>query len=238
MKKHLTLLTILSAFSTQAAITYTQVEDAMAAAGYADSLYLDLHNTAYTHPDATGVTLTWANWTSGDWGYPDGSDNQVYVGGFGLDENNNGSGSNVQAVFSGLDANSQYTFWTTLLVNKSGSQTRDFAWGLSEATITTIASAANGGPIVANDDLIAPYTDQVPIASTTTYSNNAFKLGTFTTDASGNFTIWLGEGVSGGGRTQLDGLVVTPVPEPATIALALGLLSLGAVLLRRRVLRG
>ena len=61
-------------------------------------------------------------------------------------------------------------------------------------------------------------------------------IGNWTADGSGQITLFLGEGAVNtflnGARTQLDGVAVTLVPEPSTLAL-LGLGGL-ALLIRRR----
>jgi hypothetical protein len=228
MKTYLLPLILTASLSSQAAITLSDVETAMDGAGFSDSVYLDLQDSAFTN---SGITLTWANHTAGDWGYPDASDNATFVEGFGLDEKN--GPAPVEAVFSGLDANSQYTFWTTLLIDTSDTQSRDFSWGLSYdggqpgGGLTTVV------PALSYDNISAPYTDQVPIATGSNLSTGASILGTFTTDGSGNFTIWLGPG--GSSRTQLDGMIVTPVPEPATFALLAGMGAFGLILIRRRL---
>jgi hypothetical protein len=108
----------------------------------------------------------------------------------------------------------------------------DFSYGSSAGSQTTFANVA-AGTLIYEEKSSTP----IVIAGVNYYSWKgayACNIGNWLADGSGTITLFLGEGavntVLNGARTQFDGVVVTPVPEPT----ALGLLGLGGLALWNR----
>jgi hypothetical protein len=111
-----------------------------------------------------------------------------------------------------------------------GINSYDFSYGTSAGSLTTVADTAAGTLLW---EAIAGTAVSGYFYYTGSYASD---IGNWTANGSGEITLFLGEGavntVLNGSRTMLDGLVVTPVPEPSALAL-LGLGGL-ALLIRRR----
>ena len=109
----------------------------------------------------------------------------------------------------------------------------DFSYGASAGSMTTFANAATG-TLLYEEKSSATVIDTVSYY----YYKGAYAcgIGNWTANGSGQLTLYVGEGavniVHSGARTMMDGVVVTLVPEPSTLAL-LGLGGL-ALLIRRR----
>jgi hypothetical protein len=111
-----------------------------------------------------------------------------------------------------------------------GINSYDFSYGATAGSLTTVANTAAG-------TLLWEAIASTPISGYYYYTGSwASDIGNWTADGSGTITLFMGEGavntVLNGSRTMMDGIVVTLVPEPSTLAL-LGLGGL-ALLIRRR----
>ena len=108
----------------------------------------------------------------------------------------------------------------------------DFSYGSSAGSQTTFANVAAGTLIYEERSSTATVIDTVNYFSWK--GAYACNIGNWLADGSGTITLFLGEGavntVLNGARTQFDGVVLTPVPEPA----ALGLLGLSGLALWNR----
>jgi len=229
----LLLCTFSAALTAQAAILPGDVETALGGS----VTYLDIQDTNYTR---NGLTLS-TNLSSGDWGYPDTSNSNLFVGS-GLLDDKGESTPEIEAVISGLAANTDYDLWITMAWHDGGKGNADdfdFSWGtVSGSTTTVVLPGASGDPapgtIVAFGDTGTP-----PDLSDT--NNLAYQFATISSDASGNLTIYLDNGndfIDASPdlyRSQIDGLAITAVPEPAHAAALIGLFGLGLVLYRRRM---
>ncbi len=112
-----------------------------------------------------------------------------------------------------------------------GINSYDFSYGASAGSLTTVADTAAG-------TLLWEAKASTAISGYYYYTGSwASDIGYWTADGSGTITLFMGEGavntVLNGARTMMDGVVVTLVPEPSTLAL-LGLGGLGLALIRRR----
>lgn len=231
-RETLLLCALSAALSTQAAILPGDVETALGGS----VTYLDIQDTNYTR---NGLTLS-TNLSSGDWGFPDGSNSNLFVGS-GLLDDKGESTPEIEAVISGLSANTDYTLWITMGWHDGGKGNADdfdFSWGtVSGSTTTVVLPGASGDPapgtIVAFGD-----TGTNPDLSDT--NNLAYQFATLTTDAGGNLTLYIDNGndfVDASPdlyRSQIDGLAIAAVPEPAHAAALLGLAGMAFVLYRRR----
>jgi hypothetical protein len=157
------------------------------------------------------------------WGYPDGSDNNLTVNENSLDEDNwnhGGNAENFLATISGLTASTDYRLYVVAL-GRTDSTTEDFSWG----------TVADGSPLnVVSDVSAAPGAIQIGELDWGK-ADFAVPVGTFTSNVAGEISIWLGKAGAYSNetyRTQLDGIVV--VPEPMTMTL----LGLGGLALIRR----
>jgi len=111
----------------------------------------------------------------------------------------------------------------------------DFSYGASAGSLTTFANVAAGTLIYEEKSSTATVIDSISYYSWK--GAYACSIGDWVADGAGTITLYLGEGavntVLNGARTQFDGLVVTPVPEPSALAL-LGLGGLALAMIRRR----
>ena len=112
-----------------------------------------------------------------------------------------------------------------------GINSYDFSYGASAGSLTTVANTAAG-------TLLWEAIASTAISGYYYYTGSwASDIGNWTADGSGTITLFMGEGavntVLNGSRTMMDGIVVTLVPEPSSLAL-LGLGGLGLALIRRR----
>jgi hypothetical protein len=112
----------------------------------------------------------------------------------------------------------------------------DFSYGANAGSLTTFPNVAAGTLIYEEKSSTATV-----IGGVNYYSWKgayACDIGNWTADGSGEITLFMGEGavntVLNGARTQLDGVAVTPVPEPSTLVPLLGLGAVGLALMRRR----
>ena len=111
-----------------------------------------------------------------------------------------------------------------------GINSYDFSYGPNAGSLTTVPNTAAG-------TLLWEAKASTAISGYYYYTGSwASDIGNWTADGSGTITLFMGEGavntVLNGARTMMDGVVVTLVPEPSTLAL-LGLGGL-ALLIRRR----
>ena len=115
-----------------------------------------------------------------------------------------------------------------------GIGTYDFSYGPSSGSQTTVGNVAAGS-------LIYEEISSATVISGSSYyyykGSYANDIGNWTADGSGNLVIWMGQGnvntFDNGARTMMDGLSVTLIPEPSTLALV-GLGGLALVLRRRK----
>jgi hypothetical protein len=157
---------------------------------------------------ATGDTREGLSLATGgnDWNYPDGSDGAVFVNANCLDEKGQVA-SDFLATISGLSANTDYGLYVVAAGRKLGDgySTYDFSWG----------TLGDGSPI---NDVVGVYLapGAVEIAETgggtdKITASMAVPIGIFTSDGSGDLSIYVGNALLLDGntnRTQLDGLVV------------------------------
>lgn len=121
-------------------------------------------------------------------------------------------------VMSGLDPNLTYDF--SFFGSRWGSGTRTTTYsitglsGTSSVNLTTTGTDIGVGGYDGNNDTIASLTGISPL---------------------GDGSVTIGLAIVEGGFAYLGAMQVTAVPEPSTFVLAFGILSLGAVLLRRRL---
>lgn len=235
-RKTLLLCALCAALSSHGAITVSDVENALINDGAPASVkYLDLQPTTFTNGSLSLST----NLSSGDWGYPDGSNSNLFVGA-GLLDDKGESTPEISATISGLAANTDYDLWITMKWTDNERKNEDlfdFSWGTTSGSLSTVTpTTSSGDPVpgtlVAQDDPTDP-----------SFSNNlAYQFATLSSDASGEITLYLNNGeefVEQSGdanlyRSQIDGLAIAAVPEPAHAVALLGLAGLGLVLYRRR----
>jgi PEP-CTERM motif-containing protein len=187
----------------------------------------------------TGVGDTRDNLTletaSTVWRYPDGSDGSMWVNANCLDEKSS-TASDFLGTISGLTSDTEYFLYVVAAGRKQGPGigTYDFSWGTSGdgSAVNLVPDVYNAANAVYIDEVVTEKVDPIPDEIT---ASMAVPVGTFTADVDGEIAIWIGKGGTFDGsydyRTELDGLVVGVVPEPATMVL-LGLGSL--TLLKRR----
>jgi len=116
-----------------------------------------------------------------------------------------------------------------------GINSYDFSYGAAASPLTTVADTAVGTLLwEARASTAIVVGGQNYYYYTGSYASG---IGNWTADGSGTITLYMGEGtvntVLNGSRTMMDGVVVTLIPEPSTLAL-LGLGGLGLALIRRR----
>ncbi|MBK1835215.1 hypothetical protein [Roseibacillus ishigakijimensis] len=173
------------------AATVAEVETAL---GNGTGLYLDIAATD-TNGDATG---TWIDGPSG-WTFPDSSDSGITVNGNCADDKDD-TGPEIEFAVTGLQPDTSYALWVVAVSNTGAIY--DFSWGTSSGELTTIT----GDP-------------QLPgtVISSAGASLVGVNVGTISTDASGNVTIFLDNGADWTGsnnRTQLDGLLFEVATDP------------------------
>jgi len=195
-----------SAGTLQAQVTADDIELAVETdLGIGDiTTYLELTKTGGGTGDSReGLSLATADDT---WGYPDGSDDSLWVNENCLDEKDH-TASDFVGTISGLNANTNCDLYVVAAGRKAGSGagTYDFSWGtIGDGSAVNTVSGVNNVPGAVE------IAEQVSGDITTSM---AVPIGNFTSDGTGNLAIYLGRGQVRDGnnyRTQFDGLVVIP----------------------------
>ena len=225
-KISIVVLLVCGLFVAQAqagSLTISQIESPYGAG----AVFLDITGATFTSATDPSMSLFVATGDVASWNHPDGSDSDyVYEGS--LDDKESSATEDLMLTLDfGVGAAGQdFILDLTMIVKDTvlaPDKGNDFSWGTS----------TDGAPVNIVSDAWAAHSVEIFVKDPPTGTVGVgVRLGTFTADASGQISVWIGEAGTDGDteRTQIDGIVV--VPEPATMLL----LGLGSVvtLIRRK----
>jgi len=155
------------------------------------------------------------------WGFPDGSDSDFTIDGNVADDKGRDA-EEMEMTISGLSPSTQYAIDVVLFGKAGGEDGFGVAAGFTSGALTNYL-ASDGS-------------DATPGGATSSGGNYRIPIGLTFSDGAGDLSVFLGnDDPNNSPRTEIDGVIVSPVPEPGTLALlTLGTLGLFAFGYRRR----